>query len=321
MGRAGQRHPQQVLRVDREECRAVSPELENRLIGAIAEQLEHHAAILISDYDKGVCTPGLLSHVIDRASKRAIPVLIDPARITDYVKYNGATLLAPNRVEAEMATGRRIQSADEAPAAASQLSERLDIASVLIKLDSEGMFLHQAGRKAKVFATRPRELYDVTGAGDMVLAMMGLCCASHLSWEEAVPLANLAAGLEVERLGVTPVTRAELHAEIMRARGTPASKLVTVDRMVLLAEAYRRRRKTLVFANGCFDLLHVGHATYLQEAAKLGDILVVGVNSDGSVRRLKGANRPVIKQSERAAMLASLDCVDHVLIFDDDTPH
>jgi D-beta-D-heptose 7-phosphate kinase/D-beta-D-heptose 1-phosphate adenosyltransferase len=320
MGRAGKRHPQQILRVDQEERRALDPDIERQLINLVLDQVESHAAILVSDYAKGVCTPGLMSQVIDRAQRRGIPVLIDPARITDYTKYRRATLLAPNRVETEMATGTRIHTPGDARVPASMLAEKLNIATVLIKLDSEGMFLYQDGQEGRLYATRPRGVYDVTGAGDMVLAMMGLCQASKLTWEEAVPLANLAAGLEVEKLGVAPVTRAEIHVELARATGTFAPKLVTLKEMVLLAEAYRGVRKSLVFTNGCFDLLHVGHATYLQEAAKLGDILVVAVNSDSSVRRLKGMNRPVIGEADRAGMVAALGCVHHVLVFEDDTP-
>jgi D-beta-D-heptose 7-phosphate kinase/D-beta-D-heptose 1-phosphate adenosyltransferase len=151
-----------------------------------------------------------------------IPVLVDPARTTDYRKYRRATLLAPNRAKAELATGIEIASAEHAHAAAALLAKHLDIPTVLITLDGDGMFLFQAGGDGQLFATRPREVYDVTGAGDMVLAMLGLCRASGLSWEQAVPLANLAAGLEVEKLGVSPVTRAEIHLELARIPGACA---------------------------------------------------------------------------------------------------
>jgi D-beta-D-heptose 7-phosphate kinase/D-beta-D-heptose 1-phosphate adenosyltransferase len=164
-------------------------------------------------------------------------------------------------------------------------------------------------------------VYDVTGAGDMVLAMLGLCLASDVDLTTAVPLANAAAGLEVERLGVVPVTRSEICAELERSRGTVADKLVTADQMAQLAEQHRRQGKSIVFTNGCFDLLHVGHVNYLLDASQEGDVLVVAVNSDVSVRRLKGASRPIISQHNRAALLAALACVDHVLVFDEETPH
>jgi D-beta-D-heptose 7-phosphate kinase/D-beta-D-heptose 1-phosphate adenosyltransferase len=300
-----------VLRVDREETHALTPELEDRLLNAADAASDGAGALLISDFAKGVCTPTLLRRLIDRR----LPVCIDPARIPDYTRYRGATLLTPNRVEAELATGRKIVTPEDGLAAASELRDRLNIAAVLVKLDRDGMALAALDQPARHFPTQPRAVCDVTGAGDLVLALLGLACASGLTWAEAIPLANLAAGLEVERLGVAPVTRAELRAALA------PRKLVTLDDMATLAAAYRRQGKTVVCTNGCFDLLHVGHAQYLQEAAQLGDVLIVALNSDASVRRLKGPARPVIGQADRAALLAALGCVAHVLIFDDDTPH
>jgi D-beta-D-heptose 7-phosphate kinase/D-beta-D-heptose 1-phosphate adenosyltransferase len=178
----------------------------------------------------------------------------------------------------------------------------------------------EAGRPGQVFATRPRDVYDVTGAGDMVLAVVGLCRAAGVLWEETIQLANAAAGLEVERLGVEPITRAEVRADLIAGVGA-ASKRVSGEEMAVLAEGYRTAGRRVVFTNGCFDLLHAGHVQHLQEAARLGDVLVVALNSDESVRRLKGADRPIIPQADRAALLAALACVDHVLVFDEDTPH
>ena len=190
--------------------------------------------------------------------------------------------------------------------------------AVLVKLDRDGMVLVTDSEAGRVYPTQPREVCDVTGAGDMVLAMIGLCRASGVDWDDAVPLANLAAGLEVEKLGVALLTRAEIR--LGSITGGASRKLLTLDELEPLAEAYRRQGKKLVFTNGCFDLLHVGHANYLHEAARLGDVLIVAVNSDASVRRLKGSDRPVIREADRAAMLAALACVSYVLIFEEDTP-
>ena len=170
------------------------------------------------------------------------------------------------------------------------------------------------------FSTRPRSICDVTGAGDMVLAMVGFCRAVGVPWEETIDLTNVAAGLEVERLGVVPISWAEIRAELSRGKGRESAKLLAVEQMTTLAEHYRRERRRLVFANGCFDLLHLGHVRYLQAAAQLGDVLLVALNSDRSVRSLKGSNRPIIGQQERAELLAALGCVDHVLLFDEETP-
>ena len=318
MGRAANRGPQQIFRVDREERRVLDAKIELALTDAILASMPHHAAVLISDYAKGVCTPPLLASVIDDANRQGIPVFVDPARIDDYSRYRGASAIMPNRQEAEIATGSKIRTVEDAIAAAQSLSLRTRIPFVLVKLDGDGMILASREQQVWRFPARERAVQDVTGAGDMVLAMTGLCQASGLGWDATVPLANLAAGLEVERLGVAPVSRSEIAAESTAFR---SAKVVSLETMTYLADAYRRQGKTLVFTNGCFDLLHVGHAGYLRDAAQLGDVLIVAVNSDASVRRLKGPSRPVIKEHHREAMLAALECVRHVLVFDEDTPH
>jgi D-beta-D-heptose 7-phosphate kinase/D-beta-D-heptose 1-phosphate adenosyltransferase len=192
------------------------------MLAVILGQLNSHSVVLISDRAKGVCTPWLLAQLMDHANQRGIPVLIDPARIADYRRYRGATLLAPNRAKAQIATGIRIASPEDARAAAGLLSEHLNINLVLIKLDRDGIFLFEAGERGRVFATRRREICDVTGAGAMVLAMMGLCAGSGLSWDYAVQLANLAAGVEVDKLGVVPVTKDEIRLEFAKTLAKPA---------------------------------------------------------------------------------------------------
>jgi D-beta-D-heptose 7-phosphate kinase/D-beta-D-heptose 1-phosphate adenosyltransferase len=318
MGRAAHRHPQQILRVDREQRRSLDAGLEGQLVGAIERHLPAVQAVLVSDYAKGACTVGLLENVIATANRSDLPVFIDPARGTDIQRYRRATLLAPNRAEAEAATGLPIRSPDDALSAGRNLRETLAVGAVVVKLDSEGMVLIESGH-AEHYPTRARSVYDVTGAGDMVLAMAALCRASGISWDETVRLANVAAGLEVEKLGVAPVTRSEVRAEL--ARAGPAAKIVDLPELIALVERHRRHGRAIVFTNGCFDLLHVGHARCLQEAARLGHVLIVAINSDAGVRRLKGPTRPVIKQADRAALVASLGCVDHVIVFEEDTPH
>jgi len=321
IGRAASRHPHQILRVDREQREPLDPELEKRLSESIVACLDRHQAVLVSDYNKGVCTPGLLATLIEAATAAGVPIIVDPARVADYTRYRGATILTPNRTEAELATGRKIPTPEAALDAAEQLRGECRAAAVLVTLDSQGMALVHKDQPAELASTKARSVYDITGAGDMVLATIGLCLASGIPLSQAVCLANLAAGLEVERLGVAPVSRGQIQAELTHTEHSGADKLVSVERMALLADSYRRSGKTIVLTNGCFDLLHVGHAAYLAEAATLGDLLVVAVNSDASVRRAKGPDRPVIGQHDRAALLAALSSVDHVLIFDADTPH
>jgi D-beta-D-heptose 7-phosphate kinase/D-beta-D-heptose 1-phosphate adenosyltransferase len=320
MGRAAGRRPHQMLRVDREVTCPLRMSLEQSLAAALLPTLDRCQALLISDYRKGCCTPQLLHTLIAAARVRNVPVLVDPARVEDYGRYRGATLVAPNRAEASLATGATITQPSEALVAARRLRDICRAQAVVVKLDSDGMVFVEAGGAAEHVPTTPRELYDVTGAGDMVLAVLGLAQAAKLALAEAVRLANAAAGLEVERLGVALVTRGQVAAEV----ATGASRLrkrVSLDEMVALAEAYRLAGASIVVTNGCFDLLHVGHAHYLEEAAQLGDVLVVAVNSDQSVRSQKGPGRPVIGQEDRAALVSALGCVDHVVVFDELTPH
>jgi D-beta-D-heptose 7-phosphate kinase/D-beta-D-heptose 1-phosphate adenosyltransferase len=245
-----------------------------------------------------------------------VPVLVDPARIGDYARYRGAQLIAPNRTETGLACGRNIANPADALAAGQWLRQQYGFGAAVIKLDADGLVVVNPHTEAHL-PTRSRTVCDVTGAGDMVLAILGLCQAAGWTLREAAELANVAAGLEVERWGVAPVRFPEVSAELAeRPRG-----LVTLPEMETLAEAYRRAGRTIVLTNGCFDLLHVGHVSHLEQAAELGDALVVAVNSDASVRRLKGAGHPLVGQRERMRLIASLAAVQHVLVLDEDTPH
>ncbi|HEV3138176.1 MAG TPA: D-glycero-beta-D-manno-heptose 1-phosphate adenylyltransferase [Pirellulales bacterium] len=320
VGRASTRHPSQILRVDHENCDPLGAEMERQFIESIASRMPDHDALLISDYGKGVCTPRLLKAAIEAAHRSGVPVMVDPSRSCPLVDYRGATVIKPNRLEAELATGRKIAGAADALAAGRQLCQDLDAKMALITLDRDGMMLVQRDGTGETFPTRARAVYDITGAGDMVMAMVGLCLAGRVAAADAVRLGNVAAGLEVERAGVAVIYRDELRRELV-SLGGGSQKIVTREQAGLLALEHRRHGQKIVFTNGCFDLLHVGHVTYLTEAAALGDVLVVGVNSDASVRKLKGDSRPVIGQSDRAAMLAALACVRYVVVFDDDTPH
>lgn len=320
VGKAGSRHPSQILRVDRESREPLSDSLAAELLREVTERLPSHDALIISDYGKGVCTPQLLQGVISAARALNIPVLIDPARNVDCRRYAGATLLKPNRVETELATGCRIESSEAALAAAQKLCQDFGAAMAVVTLDRDGMALVLANQPGRVFPSRARGVYDITGAGDMVMAMLGVCLAAGVSPEEAVELANIAGGLEVEKAGVAVVSREEIRHELLAMRPQPIQKVLSLAQATALANQRRREGARVVFTNGCFDLLHVGHVTYLAEAASLGDMLIVGVNSDQSVRNLKGPQRPVIREQDRAAMLGALACVGAVVIFDDPTP-
>ncbi len=316
-GRCGQRTPHQLLRVDQEVRTPLTEDEEQQLRQKIATVLPTVQAVLISDYAKGVCTPSLLRCIIDEANRLSLPVIIDPARIPDPERYAGATWLKPNRVAAELWAGQVLQDRATILATAEDLRGNLKLKAAIITLDRDGVAFSDAHER-EILAHHPREVCDVTGAGDMVQAILGLCAAEGLPLRDAVRLADLAAGLEVEQFGVTPVSRAEVLAEL--SRQASAHKHFSISDLLPLLDQTRRKGGKIVFTNGCFDLLHPGHVQMLQEAAALGDILIVAVNSDASVRRLKGPERPVLGESDRAHMLAALACVDHVLIFDDETP-
>ena len=320
VGRAAARHPNQILRVDRECPDPLAEPLEARLIETLRRQISLHQVLLISDYGKGVCTPSVLKSAIDVARQADCLVLVDPRHGGPVERYRGATLFKPNRVEAEQAFGRKINTPGDAIDAAAHLIHQFDFQQVVITMDRDGMILVCRDGTAKIFPTNVRDVYDITGAGDMVLATLGVCLAGGATYETAVRLANYAAGLEVKRAEVTIVGRDEIRDELAQGRKPGGRKIVTRDEAVSVAEQHRRCGRRIVFTNGCFDLLHLGHVTSLQQAASHGDVLIAGINSDSGVRRLKGEGRPVICQQDRAALLAALACVDHVIIFDEDTP-
>ncbi|MCA9144386.1 MAG: bifunctional heptose 7-phosphate kinase/heptose 1-phosphate adenyltransferase [Planctomycetales bacterium] len=333
LGRSSNRHPHQILRVDQETCEPINTDIASVLRDDILRQIPGCSAVIISDYAKGVCTPELLNAVISFAHNCRIPVVVDPARLSDYRRYRRASLVTPNRSEAEFATGLRIESPEEAVLAGRALVEQASINAALVTIDRDGIAIvgdTNGVSCQQIVPATVREVYDITGAGDMVIAIAGLCQAAGWSLVETAHLANLAAGLEIEQLGIAPVSweqianRSTLTSEVTttsRQRLRSVDKLVTLPQLESLVAEYRTAGRSIVFTNGCFDLLHVGHVTYLQEAAELGDVLIVAVNSDDTVRHLKGKGRPVIGEHDRATMLASLTCVAHVLVFDQATPH
>ena len=327
IGRAQHRHPQQMIRVDYEVREPLSAAREEELCHAITQQMRRADIVLISDYDKGVCTAGLLSATISTARGLDLRVIADPIRGKDYRKYHGCSAMTPNRLEAGLATGRVIDTNAEALESATQLRERLEMEAAIVTLDKEGMALvHRDGRR-EIFPTRPRAVYDITGAGDMVLSVLGMALAAGADFDPAIRLANIAGGLEVEKIGVATVTREEILADILHTGaagksefGPGLEKLRKRETLLRDLEGRRLSGQKIVFTNGCFDVLHAGHVQYLREARAQGDLLVVGLNSDESVRKLKGQGRPVNGLDARAFVLGSLEAVDYVTVFSEPTP-
>lgn len=310
---------QQIVRIDRESKDALQTTIEDKLIAWLRENAAHFDVLVVSDYLKGVLTPALLAAVIKMGKEANIPVVIDP-KGSDYSKYAGATILTPNRKEAEQACGIAIHDEASLTAAAAKLLQSLHLSSLLITRSEAGMSLFRPELPPLHIPTVAREVYDVTGAGDTVLAVLSLGLASGLSFDDSAKLANTAAGIVVGKLGTSTLKPVEILDEIGREHCDSNNKIKNLDVLAEIIAAEKSRGKRIVFTNGCFDLLHVGHVKYLQKARSFGDILILGLNSDASIQRLKGEKRPLIAEGERAHILAALDCIDYVVIFDEDTP-
>ena len=320
VGLAQHRSAQQMLRVDEESVEPLGGEVQELLRAALRKQLPAAQIVTLEDYNKGTFTDELTPQIIAEATEAGKSVIVDPAVISDYRRYRGATVIKPNRYEASLVTEVEIIDDVTLDQAARRLVEITEAQVAVITLDCEGAYLYVRGEGGKrIPHHRPLSVYEVSGAGDETLGLLSVALAAGCDYTQAVQLANVAGGLEVERFGFIPIRRDEIADEIRRMTGLRGWKVM--DRARLAEELKRRRQcgETIVFTNGCFDLLHMGHIRYLQQARELGGALVVAINSDPSARRLKGPDRPVIGQDERAAMLAALECVDYVTIFEEDT--
>lgn len=296
---------QQVLRVDRE---SVDMSLDNTILEKIKDTLGNFNAIILSDYGKGALGVDFTRQIIALANERKMPILCDP-KGDDYSKYANATLLTPNKKEAQIATNIRIDSAETLLDSLKKLKNDYNLTYALITLSEDGMAIYDD--KMTQIPTLAKEVYDVTGAGDTVIAALAFGICTNMDIYESAKFANAAAAVVVGKIGSAQATR----AEIFGVMGDEAH----LDDLELIADL-KKDGKKIVFTNGCFDILHFGHISYLRKAKSFGDILVVGLNSNDSVRRLKGNLRPINDESDRAQILRELECVDFVIIFDEDTP-
>ncbi len=320
VGLAQHRHQQQMLRLDHEITDPIGENVQSRLLEIIDAELSQHAIVCVEDYNKGLFAGDLCGLIIDMARQRGLEVLVDPAAISDYRRYRQATAITPNRAEAQLAAGRPMRNSADAPAVATRLIAQLSLDACILTLDRDGMYLQQGTEPGQLHVTRPRTVYDVTGAGDMVLAMLALARAHKVSWSAAVDLGNIAGGLEVERFGCVPLARREVIGELHRLEGGGDSKIRSVAELNSELKSRKKAGERICFTNGVFDILHAGHVQYLKFARAQADILVVGVNSDASVRRLKGHSRPVNPLQDRLSVLSALESVSYVVAFDTDTP-
>jgi D-beta-D-heptose 7-phosphate kinase/D-beta-D-heptose 1-phosphate adenosyltransferase len=310
---------QQLLRLDIESRDGVPlielQRLEERAVGLAGKV---HAVIL-SDYAKGALSEAICSAVIRAARTAGIPILADP-KTPDFSKYSGATTVCPNLGELSLATGVPAHKTDEILAAAQELLLELDFQFLTVTMSEKGISVL---RKEGVYHSpaRAREVFDVSGAGDTVIATLAASLAGGLQVPTAVELANLAAGIVVGKIGTVPIAQHELIAALTPSSGlTAGEKILDLERMTTRVAEWRAAGETIVFTNGCFDLLHVGHITLLEDCRRFGSKLVLGLNADSSISRLKGPTRPIVGERERAKVMAALAAVDAVVLFEEDTP-
>jgi len=319
IGLAQHLHRQQLIRIDEESAEPLSDELRQKILRAYEQKLSQVDIVCLQDHNKGLLSDSLCRRMIALAAGANKKVLVDPSPTGDYSKYLGATAITPNRKESSAAVGFEITDAQTAARAAEDLLHKLKLQAVVITLDKEGAYL-KTQDAGKIIPTRARSVYDVTGAGDMVLAALAASLAAGCDYETAVQLSNIAGGIEVEKFGTATVTVEEIADEIASRNGGSNSKIYAVDSLVHELDRRRRQKKTIVFTNGCFDVLHRGHVEYLGFCRQHGDIVVVGLNSDSSVKIIKGPERPINNQLDRSIVLAALEMVDYISIFDEPDP-
>jgi D-beta-D-heptose 7-phosphate kinase/D-beta-D-heptose 1-phosphate adenosyltransferase len=305
---------QQVVRIDRETRSPAPPSFNDDALNYLKGLIPKLDAIILSDYGKGTLTPDFLKKCIQIAREFKIPVVVDP-KGADYSAYAGASVITPNRKEAALAAGRSLERWEDLVEAGQRLRWDLSLETLLITLGAAGMVLFPAEGVEQHLPARDREVFDVSGAGDTVAAVMALGLARWRDPVLAASLANLAAGVVVGKIGTAPVTRAELKREVEGRGPGPEDKIVDLAALKGLVPHLKSRGQRIVFTNGCFDLLHVGHIKFLEESRNLGDVLVVAVDSDESVTQVKGPGRPVIGERERLRLLAALSTVDYVTLF------
>lgn len=319
---------QQIVRIDWELAQPISKQAQDLILKRLREI--KYDALLISDYGKGALPSTLVQQLIEEAVKRGIPIAVDP-KGHDYNKYVNATLLTPNRKEACDALGLDPACNLSGAELGRLLQKTFKLRNILVTLGAKGMVLvpepgSELGDTPIELPATAREVYDVSGAGDTVVSIMSLCLAVRAPLKQSMHIAQTAAAIVVGKLGTQPIRREELDAALRAQTNEKTNnfstlqKISSVDELKTILGEPTTRNKKVVFTNGCFDILHAGHLTYLEQARSLGDVLVVGVNSDASIRQLKGSSRPIVALEHRLRLLAGLACIDHVVSFDEPTP-
>ncbi|HUH42117.1 MAG TPA: D-glycero-beta-D-manno-heptose-7-phosphate kinase [Sulfurimonas sp.] len=310
---------QQILRYDKESKEEISKSSTDTLLNSLISTVCNYDAVILSDYGKGILTKEFCKEVISICNKKSVKVLVDP-KGSDYSKYSGAYLLTPNKKEAIQATKIDIKDKESLREALLKMKKDANLTISLITLSEDGIATYDD--EMKLFPTVAKEVFDVTGAGDTVIASIAFAISAGKSIEESAKFANLAAGVVVGKIGSATVTLGEIEEyEATLHKSTSDAHIKSFEEIQTVVKRYKDSGKKVVFTNGCFDILHVGHVKYLQIAKSFGDVLIVGLNSDASVSRLKGPSRPVNIAEDRAYLLAALEAVDFVVPFEEDTPY
>jgi D-beta-D-heptose 7-phosphate kinase/D-beta-D-heptose 1-phosphate adenosyltransferase len=310
-------HSQQLIRLDWEDAYPCASDMAQEFLSRLESVEKLPDVIVLSDYAKGVLTADTLA-VLIQASRGKCPVIVDPKQ-RDFNRYKGAFAITPNLRELQAAANAPLDPADvpSIASAARKLAAAAGSEALIVTMGDRGMLVVPAAGKETLIPAVQREVYDVTGAGDTVIAVLALSIAASASLVESAYVANMAAGISVGQIGTFAVSPDDLRLAVS---GHQNAKILSREELKIRAASWRFSGKRVVFTNGCFDILHSGHLSLLKGAASLGDILVLAINSDASIRRLKGPERPLVSQDERAALLSALSCVDAVTIFDEDTP-
>ena len=310
---------QQVVRYDYESTEEINIKSQNHILDIFIKIVKDYEGVLLSDYGKGVLTDKLTQSLINVANEYGKKVLVDP-KGSDYSKYKGAYLLTPNKKEASEATKINIKDNASLAKAIIQLKTECELDVSIITLSEHGIAIYD--NDLRTHPTVAREVFDVTGAGDTILASLGFALACKYEIDNAVKFSNLAAGVVVSKIGSATATLNEIiEYESSLNQSTSDEHIKTLSEIIALSTELKERGKKIIFTNGCFDLLHAGHVRYLETAKSFGDVLILGLNSDKSVTTLKGEGRPINTQMDRAYILAALEAVDYVVIFDEDTPY
>jgi D-beta-D-heptose 7-phosphate kinase/D-beta-D-heptose 1-phosphate adenosyltransferase len=312
-------HNQQILRIDKEDNRPITEGTEKKIIKFIDETMPEMDGVICSDYQKGILTEKVIRKLIHRSQQLKKAVIVDP-KSADFSLYKGATLLTPNQHEVERSVPIKVNNDEDLERAAEYLLTLTKAEGILVTRGKDGMTLYRNKEKPVAIPTEAKEVFDVTGAGDTVVSVFGMTVFVGFSFEEAAWLSNMAASIVVGKIGTAVITLDEINEFLQEEMLRTSHTVLNLDEMQKIVNLAKSTGKTVVFTNGCFDLIHGGHIEFLEKAKALGDLLILGLNSDSSVKAIKGESRPIKNQKERANILSALRYVDYITIFDETTP-